>query len=200
MNTRTSTSQGRPRNAEATRQRILAAARKEFSGHGFAGARVDRIAELAGANKRMIYAYFGDKDRLYEALMERQIAEWAEAVPFTPDDLAAYAIGRFEYMRAHPDVRRLAAWRTIEQSKATEAERSIYQARIDALAAAQRAGKVSSAIPATDLYAMVARLTESWLSAAPALQATSRDPLGSKRLAQHRKALVEAVRRISAPR
>src|ERR1044072_1892211 len=75
-----------------------------FSEHGLAGARVDRIAELAGANKRMIYAYFGDKDRLYDALIERQIAEWAEAVPFTPDDLAAYAIGRFEYMRAHPDV------------------------------------------------------------------------------------------------
>ena len=61
-------------------------------------------------------------------------------------------------------------------------------------------GNELPAIPAADLYAMVARLTESWLSASPALQAISRAPLGSKRLAQHRKALVEAVRRISEPR
>ena len=200
MTARTSTTHGRPRNAEATRQRIVAAARREFSRHGFAGARVDRIADLAGANKRMIYAYFGDKDQLYEALMERQIDEWAEAVPFTPDDLSAYATARFDYMLANPDVRRLAAWRTFDQSTPTKAERAIYQTRIDALSAAQRAGKVSAAIPAADLYAMVARLTESWLNAPPALQATARAPLGSKRLAQHRKALVEAVRRISEPR
>ena len=200
MTARTSTTQGRPRNAEATRQRILGAASKEFSRHGFAGARIDRIAELAGANKRMIYAYFGDKDRLYESLMERRIAEWAEAVPFTPDNLGAYAAARFDYMRANPDVRRLAAWHTFERSKPTTAERAIYQTRIDALAAAQRAGEVSPVIPAVDLYAMVARLTESWLSAAPALLATSRAPLGSKRLAQHRKALMEAVRRISESR
>ena len=194
------TSQGWPRNADATKQRILAAASEEFSQHGFAGARIDRIAELAGANKRMIYAYFGDKDRLYEAVMELRIAEWAEAVPFTPDDLAAYAAARFDYMRANPEVRRLAAWRTFERSKPTTAERAVYQTRIDALAAAQRARKVSAAIPAVDLYVMVARLTESWLNAAPALQATSRAPLGSKRLAEHRKALVEAVRRLSEPR
>lgn len=200
MRARRSATKGRPRNAEATRQRLLAAAREEFSLLGFAGARVDRIADRAGANKRMIYAYFGDKDQLYEALMEREIAEWAEAVLFTPDDLGAYAAARFDYMRANPDVRRLAAWRTFERSKPTTAERAIYQTRIDALGAAQRAGKVSAAIPAADLYTMVARLTESWLNAPPALQATSRAPLGSKRLAQHRRALVEAVRRISEPR
>src|SRR5258705_5604836 len=156
MATRRNSSKGRPRNAEATRQRILAAASDEFSRHGFAGARIDRVAGLAVANKRMIYAYFGGKDELYEALMERRIAEWVEAVPFTPNDLGAYAAARFDYMQAHPDVRRLAAWRTFERSKPTTAERAIYQTRIDALRAAQRAGKVSAAIPAADLYAMVA--------------------------------------------
>src|SRR2546428_10987492 len=126
MTARASTTQGRPRNAESTKQRILAAASEEFSRHGFAGARIDRIAELAGANKRMIYAYFGDKDRLYESLMELRIAEWAEAVPFTPDDLGAYAAARFDYMRANPDVRRLAAWRTFERSNPTPVERAVY--------------------------------------------------------------------------
>jgi AcrR family transcriptional regulator len=44
---------------------ILAAAVEEFSEMGFGGARIDRIAERAGINKRMLYHYFGDKEALY---------------------------------------------------------------------------------------------------------------------------------------
>jgi AcrR family transcriptional regulator len=51
----------RPRDAEATKARLLAAGTEEFAAHGFAGARIDRIAERAGANKRLIYMYFADK-------------------------------------------------------------------------------------------------------------------------------------------
>jgi AcrR family transcriptional regulator len=50
----------RPRNPEATKEAILAAARAEFAEAGLAGARVDSIAERSNANKRMIYHYFGD--------------------------------------------------------------------------------------------------------------------------------------------
>ena len=53
-----------------TRDRILSAATAEFSRHGLAGARVDRIAERAGANKRMLYHYFGAKDELFLAALE----------------------------------------------------------------------------------------------------------------------------------
>jgi len=48
-----------------TRQRIFDAAVGEFSESGFAGARIDRIATAAGVNKQRIYAYFGDKERLF---------------------------------------------------------------------------------------------------------------------------------------
>ncbi len=48
------------RDAAATRARILAAAVGEFAEFGEAGARIDRIAEAAGANKRSIYVYFGN--------------------------------------------------------------------------------------------------------------------------------------------
>ena len=57
-----------------TRQRILAAATREFSRYGLGGARVDRIAERAGANKRMLYYYFGDKDNLFLAALEDRYA------------------------------------------------------------------------------------------------------------------------------
>jgi AcrR family transcriptional regulator len=52
------------------RIRILEAAKKEFAAHGLAGARVDRIAAEAGANKRMLYYHVGKKDDLYLAVLE----------------------------------------------------------------------------------------------------------------------------------
>src|SRR2546430_14078329 len=52
------------------RLRILEAAKQEFATHGLAGARVDRIAAKAGANKRMLYYHVGKKDDLYLAVLE----------------------------------------------------------------------------------------------------------------------------------
>jgi len=60
----------RARNPEQTKADILSAARIEFAKLGLAGARVDAIAEASGANKRMIYHYFGGKDQLFEAVIE----------------------------------------------------------------------------------------------------------------------------------
>jgi AcrR family transcriptional regulator len=58
------------RDPEGMRLRILEAAKQEFSAHGLAGARVDRIAANAGANKRMLYYHVGNKDELYLAVLE----------------------------------------------------------------------------------------------------------------------------------
>jgi AcrR family transcriptional regulator len=63
------------RDPEATQQRILDAALREFSTHGFAGARVDAIARAARINKRMLYHYFGDKETLFREILRRKIAE-----------------------------------------------------------------------------------------------------------------------------
>ena len=67
------------RDAERTRQALLAAAEIEFSTKGLAGARVDIIAEQAAANKRMLYYYFGSKEELYVAVLERAYAAMREA-------------------------------------------------------------------------------------------------------------------------
>ncbi len=58
------------RDPEGMRLRILEAAKQEFATHGLAGARVDRIAANAGANKRMLYYHVGKKDDLYLAVLE----------------------------------------------------------------------------------------------------------------------------------
>lgn len=67
------------RDPEGTRRRILDAARDEFSRGGYAGARVDRIGAAAGANERMLYYYFGSKEGLFLAVLERAYLELAEA-------------------------------------------------------------------------------------------------------------------------
>jgi len=56
-------------------EEILAAARAEFCANGFGGAKVDAIAQRAGANKRLLYHYFGNKEDLYRAVLREAYAE-----------------------------------------------------------------------------------------------------------------------------
>lgn len=52
-----------------TEERIIKTAIKEFAEHGFAGARIDRIAKNAKVNKAMIYYHFKSKEKLYESIL-----------------------------------------------------------------------------------------------------------------------------------
>ncbi|MGA7803325.1 TetR/AcrR family transcriptional regulator, partial [Bradyrhizobium sp.] len=63
------------RDPEGSRARILDAARVEFVTHGLSGGRVDRIARNSAVNKNLIYHYFGSKDALYLAVLERIYAD-----------------------------------------------------------------------------------------------------------------------------
>ena len=58
------------RDPQGMRLRILEAAKQEFAAHGLAGARVDRIAANADANKRMLYYHVGNKEDLYLEVLE----------------------------------------------------------------------------------------------------------------------------------
>ena len=62
------------RDPAKNQQRILAAATAEFARSGLGGARVDRIAALAGANKRMLYYYYGNKEDLFLEVLEAAYA------------------------------------------------------------------------------------------------------------------------------
>ncbi len=64
--------------SDITRDKILVAAEAFFAKKGLYGARVDEIAELAGVNKRMIYAHFRSKDGLYIAVLENVYGRLAE--------------------------------------------------------------------------------------------------------------------------
>ena len=98
------------RNPERNQVRILAAAEDEFAQHGLGGARVDRIAARAGANKRMLYYYFGNKDALFLAVLEasyRRIRDAERALRLTDLDPRA-AMRRlveftWRYYLEHPE-------------------------------------------------------------------------------------------------
>ena len=65
----------RKRDPEGTKRDIMAVATIEFANEGFAGARVDKIAEDTATTKRMIYYYFGSKEGLYLAVLEAAYEE-----------------------------------------------------------------------------------------------------------------------------
>jgi AcrR family transcriptional regulator len=93
-----------------SRARILAAAIAEFTEQGFAGARVDAIAARAGINKRMLYAYVGNKEALWRAALEqvyevKRREERSLDVDRLPPAMGMEALIRFNcrYHATHPE-------------------------------------------------------------------------------------------------
>ena len=187
-----------PRDASATRARILDAAVEEFSARGFAGARIDRIAEAASANKRLIYVHFGNKDGLFEAALDHVLSAMAEAVPLTEDDLPGYAGAMFDHLLERPEAARLSAWRKLERPGAGPVGGTHFVGKVTAMSAGAQGG--SSGLDPVDLVVFVTSLGSAWFNTPDGLLAADgRDPRSPERLAAHRASIVEAVRRLVAP-
>jgi TetR/AcrR family transcriptional regulator len=150
------------RDPERTKRRILAAALHEFAARGFAGARVDAIAGRAGANKRMLYHYFGDKEGLFRAVLHQKLEErmgYVEAIG--PDkDLFSSLHDFFSHNCNDPDLVRLLAWESLQtktDSVVNEAERRQAALQLESLIrASQAAGRLRRDVSARCLQ--VARL------------------------------------------
>ena len=186
------------RDSTATKARLLEAATEEFAAHGIAGARVDRIAAAANANKQLIYAYFGSKDQLFDAVLTTRFRALTEDVPFAPDDLAGYVGRLFDYLVEHPDVLRLATWAGLERPTAVAAfEANSYRTKLLAIADAQRDGRLDASFAPADLLALALGLAGAWFTASEALRThDSPSPWSPQRLAQFRAAAVKATTRI----
>ena len=102
-----------PRDPEATRTRILAAALAEFSAHGFAGARVARIARRAKTNKRMLYHYFGNKEDLFREIFDRKLRERAGWITEAPAGIGESLAYWFEMACEDIDWIRLIQWEAL---------------------------------------------------------------------------------------
>ncbi|WP_190129542.1 TetR family transcriptional regulator [Streptomyces mashuensis] len=149
------------RDPEATKARIFEAATAEFAAHGIAGARIDRIAQAARANKQLIYAYFGNKAELFSQVMEARLMELAAANPVDADDPVGWIDRLMDYHRTHPEVIRLVYWEGLEYGSGgiphEDERQQHYDRKIAAFAKAQEEGTLDSAIPAPDLlFLMIA--------------------------------------------
>jgi TetR/AcrR family transcriptional regulator len=70
----------RTRDAERTREAILAAAEDRFARLGFEGTSIQQIAEAAGVARSTPAYFFGSKEALYDAVLERAVARAQEAM------------------------------------------------------------------------------------------------------------------------
>ncbi len=147
------------RDPEATKARIFDAAIHEFAAYGIAGARVDRIARNANANKQLIYAYFGDKQQLFRQVLEKVMLDVAEAVPVDMENLDDWVDGHLDYHHAHPEFLRLQMWEMLElgpdEIVAGPARASRYRHKVVAVEAAQDRGSVRDDMPPAYLLALM---------------------------------------------
>ncbi|MEU8775324.1 TetR family transcriptional regulator [Streptomyces sp. NPDC048606] len=181
------------RDSQATKARILEAAFAEFAEYGVAGARIDRIAEAAGANKRMIYVYYGNKEQLFDQVIQRALEAGTESVPFDAEDLPRYAGAVFDHLTADPRLMRLVTWKRLERPEPTELETASYARKAAAVAAAQDSGRIDPALAPADVLTLVLALAQAWFH-------TAGGPDGDgEHRAAHRAAVIDAVARVTAP-
>lgn len=164
---------GHPRDSDATRARLLCAATTEFAQYGIAGARVDRIAANAGANKAQIYHYFGSKDQLFDAVWAAMTQKFFADSPVVADDLPAYAAHLIDVYAAQPEVGRLISWHRLERADDSAAgfPGETMHEQIASIAAAQADGKLTDELPAPVLFTLVLTIASMWHNLSPTLLA-----------------------------
>ncbi|BDG74453.1 TetR/AcrR family transcriptional regulator [Roseomonas fluvialis] len=204
----------RTRAPERTRLDILDAATAEFSEKGFAGGRVDDIAARTRTTKRMIYYYFGGKQQLYAAVLERAYGAMRDAESAL--DLDALppleALRRlveitFDHHGNHPEFVRLVSVENIHDARNVAASPVIRErnaAVISTLRAliarGERARVFRPALDPLDLHILISSFCFYRVSNRHTLRAIfGRDLQQPESIAAHRNMIAEAVLRYVRP-
>jgi len=196
------------RNPEASRARILDAARIEFVSHGLSGGRVDRIAGQSGVNKNLIYHYFGSKDALYLAVLERIYADLRaqqqdqdlRGLPAV-EGMKRLVSNTFDHFVATPDLIRLMSIENIhyaEHLKSSASTKSLYGGLLDTIRILLKRGQDEGAFRANvdpvDLYLSISGLAYFFLSNQHTLSwLLDRDLAARRRVLKRRQHVVEMV-------
>lgn len=160
------------RDPEGTRRRILDAATEEFAKGGLAGARVDQIARRAETNERMLYYYYGSKEGLFLAVLERQYARFrADEARLQIEDedpvVAVRTLARFvwDWYYEHPDFIRLVNSENLHEARHLKKSSQLHQLVnpvVDVLAEiirrGQRKGVFRNGIDVSQLYLTISAL------------------------------------------
>lgn len=151
---------------DATQERLLDAAIGEFSERGYSGARIHEISRKSGCNKERIYFYFGNKAKLFEAALTRELVTALDDLPIGgsgPSAVADFAGRYFDFAVSHPSLARLTSWEGLERAHPVGAEKR-------ALQSADKVSELRIALPAIseagaeDLLLTVVTLCHAWIS------------------------------------
>ena len=156
----------RPRNAQATRTRILTCATREFADRGFDGARIERIVKAAGINISLVYQYYGSKEKLFIAVMEQAYARMRAAhrdidirnlEPI--EAMEALVRSTFRVFIQHPELIGLLASENVQRGRhiaKSEYIRGLYNPLLDTIALVlergARAGQFRPDVDPKDLF------------------------------------------------
>jgi len=159
----------RRRDADRTRRDILDAATAEFSDRGYSGGRVDEIAARTRTTKRMIYYYFGSKEGLWTAVLERAYAairaaeQELDVEHLEPRQaLRRLAELTFDHHEAHPGFIRLVSIENIHHAEHLRRSQAIGHLNMPALAVigkilekGREAGVFRRDVDAVDVHMMI---------------------------------------------
>ena len=184
---------------EATRQRILDVATREFAEHGIAGARIERVVAAAQTNKAQLYAYFGNKEGLFDAIFFGSLERIVNVVPIDATDLADWAVRLYDEYLARPDLIRLATWARLERRPTGHLVADVDRldaTKLQSIADAQAAGLVRAGDP-FDVMAMVIAMSMAWSPVSNVYAASADEPAEVHE--RRREFLRDTVRRAVAP-
>ncbi len=192
---------------EETKRNILKIATEEFSAMGLAGARVDAIAERTNTTKRMLYYYFGSKEGLYAAVLEKvygDIRAFEQTLQLDEMDAAegmAELVGTtFDYHDKHRDFVQLVNIENINEAKFIDLKQfkaqntSIVRTIASLLERGVAAKQFRSGIDAIDLHLMISSFCFHRVGNRHTFGAAfGRDPSSARSRSRHRAMIVDAV-------
>ena len=198
----------RLRDADRSQAAILAAARDEFAEHGLGGARMDRIAERAGLNKRLIYYYFADKEQLFRAVLEqaylhiRGEERKLNLLALKPADAVRRLVEfTWNYYFAHPEFLSLLNSANLHRARHLEGSEKLLEMNSPLIATlgeilehGRKDGSFRGGIDPVQLYVSIAGLAYFYLSNNHTLSAIfGRDLMGPKARSERLSHMVELV-------
>ena len=205
---KTSDKPRKSRDSERSKLAILTAAREEFSRVGLGGARVDRIAQKAMVDKKLLYYYFKDKDKLFAAVLESVYAEIRDDqlyldLKLMPPLIALRRMVEFtwDYYNAHPEFITLLNSENLHQARHLSGSTRIRDlnsplllALGDILERGQKQSLFRAGIDPMQLYITIAGCSYFYLSNIHTLSAVfSRDFASAKMLTQRLAHITEVI-------
>jgi AcrR family transcriptional regulator len=196
------------RNPVRNQERILKAATEEFARYGLGGARVDRIAARAGANKRMLYYYYGNKEDLFLKVLEARYAHIRRAelglhlLDLDPvQGMRRMVEFTWDYYLKHPEFLTLLNSENLHRARHLKRSRDIAAMHSpliallrDLLLRGERDGKFRKGVDPVQLYISIAALGYFYLSNRHTLSTIfERDLLAPKNKAERLKHMTELV-------